>query len=67
MVEAELKSSEMTDRPKEEPIPNDDQLPQAMPVEQPKVTVEPLQPTSPSIQCSERARKANVRLRDYVC
>ena len=67
MVEAELESSEMTDMPKEQPVTNNDQLSQEMAVEQPEVTVEPLQPTSPSIRRSERVRKANVRLRDYVC
>ena len=67
MVEAELESSEMTDMPKQQPVIDDDQLLQEMPVEQPNVTVEPLQPTSPNIRCSERARKANVRPRDYVC
>ena len=67
MVEAELESSEMTDIPKEQPVTDDDQLAQEMPVEQPNVTVEPLQPTSPSIGRSELARKDNVRLHDYVC
>ena len=67
MDEAELKSSEMTDMPKEQPVTDDDQLPQEMPVEQQNVTVEPLQSNSPSIRRSERTRKANVRLRDYVC
>ena len=66
MVKAELKSSEMTDMPKEQPVTDDDELPQ-MPVEQPNLTVEPLQPTSPSIWHSKHARKANVRLHDYVC
>ena len=65
MVEAELKSSEMTDMPK--PVTDDDQLPQDMPVEEPNVTVESLQLISPSIWHSESARKANVRLCDYVC
>ena len=67
MVEAELKTSERSDMPKEQPMTDDDQLPQDIPVEQPNATVEPLQPTYPSIRCSEHARKANVTLRDYVC
>ena len=70
MVKAEVKSSEMTDMSKEQHLTDyevQDQLPQEMLVEHPKVTVELLQATSPTIQCSEHAKKANVRLHDNVC
>ena len=65
MVEAELKNPDMLAMIKEQPLTCDetrDQLSLRMPVEQPSVTIEPLQPTSLRRRCPGHARIPNVRL-----